>query len=253
MKKKQHPLISIITIVKNGENSIEKTIKSVLNQSYKNIEYIIIDGLSTDNTVKKIEKYSSILAYWESSADKGISEAFNKGINHASGEYLLFLNSGDTFFSKNSLETFIINIGINKIITGFSKFGKSKIPKRVLRNNEPLYKKALVSHQSSLVHKDVFKTIGNFNTNLEIRMDYEFWLRAMKYFNFTFIDHPLINYECNGISGKNLRKYYLEELTINRVHLPKSEYLKRLSILLPALFLSIIKIKGIIDLIRKHL
>ncbi len=85
-----HPLVSIVTIVFNGVSHIQQTIESVINQSYSNIEYIIIDGASTDGTVDVIKQYNSIVTYWSSEPDKGIADAFNKGIQAAKVILLAF-------------------------------------------------------------------------------------------------------------------------------------------------------------------
>jgi glycosyltransferase involved in cell wall biosynthesis len=90
-----NPLISIITIVYNGITTLEQTILSVINQTYKNSEYIIIDGGSTDSTVDIIKKYEKHFAYWLSEPDKGIYNAMNKGIKLSSGKYIALLNSDD--------------------------------------------------------------------------------------------------------------------------------------------------------------
>jgi glycosyltransferase involved in cell wall biosynthesis len=89
------PKISVITICYNAVDLIEKTILSVLHQSYDNIEYIIIDGNSTDGTVDIIQKYANQLAYWISEPDGGIFDAMNKGLDHATGEWVNFMNAGD--------------------------------------------------------------------------------------------------------------------------------------------------------------
>ena len=96
-------LISIITVVKNAENTIEKCIKSILNQNYKNVQYIIIDGNSTDNTKKIIEKYRNKVSLIISEDDNGIWDAMNKGIKLAEGEILGFINADD-FYYENSLK-----------------------------------------------------------------------------------------------------------------------------------------------------
>ena len=96
---------SIITINYNNKGGLEKTINSVLGQSFHNYEYIIIDGGSTDGSVEIIKKYASQIDYWVSESDNGVYNAMNKGIGKASGEYLNFMNSGDTFHSSSALET----------------------------------------------------------------------------------------------------------------------------------------------------
>jgi len=93
------PLISVVTVVYNGEKHLEQTIKSVLDQGYDNIEYIIIDGGSTDGTLEIIKKYEDAIDYWVSESDGGIYDAMNKAISLATGEWINFMNSGDDFFS----------------------------------------------------------------------------------------------------------------------------------------------------------
>ena len=101
--KNKKPFFSIITVVKNGEKTIEKTIKSVANQSFNNFEHIIIDGKSSDKTLKKVYKYKKNLSLIISEKDKGIYDAFNKGMKLSTGEFICFVNCGDTL-RKNSLK-----------------------------------------------------------------------------------------------------------------------------------------------------
>lgn len=102
--EKKSPLVSIITVCYNAEQTIEKTIKSVIAQTYSNIEYIIIDGNSTDNTLKVVEKYNDKISKVVCEKDNGIFDAMNKGIKHASGEYLWFVHADDQIYSDNALE-----------------------------------------------------------------------------------------------------------------------------------------------------
>ena len=98
------PLISVITVVKNNEKFIEETIKSVLNQSYKNYEFIVIDGASNDDTLKIIKNYKNDINIFVSEKDKGIYDAFNKGLKLATGDLIGFVNSDDVL-TENALET----------------------------------------------------------------------------------------------------------------------------------------------------
>ena len=100
---KDQPLISIITVVYNGDKYLEECFKSLYNQKYYNFEHIVIDGGSTDRTLEIIQKYENKIDFWSSEKDRGIYDAFNKGMLQAKGDYLGFLNSDDTYFSKNTL------------------------------------------------------------------------------------------------------------------------------------------------------
>ena len=101
--RNEYPKISIVTVVYNGEETIEETILSVKNLSYSNVEYIIIDGGSTDETLNIIKKYEDKIDYWISEKDNGIYDAMNKGIKKATSEFVIFMNGGDTFFDENVL------------------------------------------------------------------------------------------------------------------------------------------------------
>jgi glycosyltransferase involved in cell wall biosynthesis len=97
------PLFTVVTVIFNGEKELESTILSVLNQSYSNVEYIIVDGRSTDGTLDILRKYEDSIDYWVSEPDRGIYDAMNKGIRHARGEWLYFLNCGDCFADSEVL------------------------------------------------------------------------------------------------------------------------------------------------------
>jgi len=103
MKNKKNPLFSIITVVFNGEKYLEKTIQSVLSQSYKNFEYIIVDGGSTDGTISIIKKYNKNISKWISENDRGIYDAFNKGMRLSKGDFVCIVNSDD-ILKKNALK-----------------------------------------------------------------------------------------------------------------------------------------------------
>lgn len=211
-----NPKFSIITIVKNNQDQISETIESVINQNYEDYEYIVIDGGSSDNTIDIIKKYDKFIDYWMSEPDNGISDAFNKGIVLARGEYIQLLNSGDTLAGANILDM-VRNYCNFEIVTGFAKFDLSTVPGCVLQNSDRLCKKSMISHQGSFVHRDVYRSIGLYNLHCKIRMDYEFWLRALKVYNFYFLEEILVNFDA-GASMQHIRDFYQEEFYANKCH-----------------------------------
>ncbi|WP_291275238.1 glycosyltransferase, partial [Flavobacterium sp.] len=100
-------MISVITVNYNNDNGLKKTIESVINQTYKNFEFIIIDGGSTDQSSEIIKNYQDKINYWVSEPDKGVYSAMNKGIKVANGDFLIFMNSGDVFINENVLQNVV--------------------------------------------------------------------------------------------------------------------------------------------------
>jgi len=178
------PLVSIITIVYNGEKYIEQTIKSVINQSYDHIEYLIIDGGSTDNTLNIIRKYETRIDYWISELDEGISDAMNKGIALSSGEIIGLLHAGD-WYSVDQ-----VKLGVNALIISSVDFVFGDLQfhdpdgafKHRIKGN-PEYAKVIdkimpeLNHPTVLVRRKAYEKIGLFDKNYHIAMDYEWFLR----------------------------------------------------------------------------
>lgn len=172
--------ISIITINYNNDLGLEKTIKSVLNQSFKLFEYIVIDGNSTDNSKAIIDKYKSKLDYWVSEDDKGIYNAMNKGIQRASGDYLLFMNSGDVLIDDPDILS-ACEAKLVEDIVAFDCFLEKDnqiVGKRTHIDNPTLYyvyQKGL-KHQSTFIKKSMFDNFGLYDESFKISGDYEFGL-----------------------------------------------------------------------------
>jgi len=198
--------ISIISINYNDAIGLEKTIVSVLNQSYSDYEYIIIDGNSTDGSKEVIIKYQDQLTYWVSEKDSGIYNAMNKGINVATGDYLLFMNSGDALVD----DTNILNICSEKLIEDIVAFDcflekENKIVGRRTHLEKPtlfyVYKNGF-KHQSTFIKRRLFEKIGLYNENYKIAGDYEFWIRSFLEPNTTSNSYtiPIAIFQLNGIS-----------------------------------------------------
>lgn len=187
---KNKPLISIITVVFNGEKHLEETIQTVINQTYDNVEYIIIDGGSTDKTIDIIKKYEDKIDYWISEKDKGISDAFNKGIKVSRGDYINFQGDGDGFYSSDSLEKVFQNINpyedifVSAMIQRISPEGEELYRSKYVENfdKKSLLFKMSMPHQGLFTHKSYFERYGLFDINNTFCMDYEHLLRAYHQF-----------------------------------------------------------------------
>lgn len=205
------PLISIITVVFNGEKFLEKTILSVLNQTYDNIEYIIIDGGSTDKSLDIIKKYNNALDYWLSEKDNGIYDAMNKGLKFISGDIIGIINSDDWYNSDsidNVVKLHLRNKNNLSIYFGdlfkYSRNGDYLF--KVIRDKKYLTKKINwgmpLNHPSTFVCSEVYHNIGFFDTTYRICGDYDFIYRSYKskLISFRYSNTITANMRLGGVS-----------------------------------------------------
>jgi glycosyltransferase involved in cell wall biosynthesis len=170
------PLITVITVVYNGEATLEETILSVINQTYKNIEYIIIDGDSKDNTLEIIKKYENRIDCWISEPDDGIYHAMNKGIDLATGEWINFMNSGDIFYDNDVCNQLVMSNVFQKkgtIIYGDRFFKEDNVLIREKACLKTIRYRMGIFHQSCFVYAPLHK-ICHFNISYKIAADYDF-------------------------------------------------------------------------------
>lgn len=201
------PKISVITITFNSEKTVEETIKSVVSQSYSNLEYIIIDGGSTDNTLKIVEKYRDKIAVVVSEPDKGISDAFNKGIKNATGDIIGIINSDDVLL-PGALETVAAayepGIGVyrgNIIIwdhdsnTKITAYPSMKFPLHT-------FKKRIVCHQGTFVTKKTYDQHGTFKEHFKFMMDVDLLIRLYEAgVKFKYIPTDLAMFRLGGVTS----------------------------------------------------
>jgi len=187
----EKPLISIITVVFNGEKYLEETIQSVINQTYNNIEYIIIDGGSTDGTLDIIKKYENQIDYWVSEKDAGIYDAMNKGLKLSSGEYISFLNADDWYLEdaiKSSVEA------LTKSRLDYSISSVKRIPSNIISKpkyplNAEMYQGMMYPHIGALIKREVYDSVGLFNTKYKLSADFDLALRIhIKGFKCVYVD-----------------------------------------------------------------
>jgi glycosyltransferase involved in cell wall biosynthesis len=176
--------ISIITVALNSEKYIEKTIESVKSQTYKYKEHIIIDGVSTDSTVEIIKRYSDDIYHWKSEPDQGIADAMNKGIDLATGDYLLFLNSDDYVINDTVLEKVSAYMNEELDIYFFKVLFLYEDERTLISLNHGLGLltnfKMGSCHQGQFISRKLLLKLGKFDARLKINFDYDFILRAHK-------------------------------------------------------------------------
>lgn len=176
--------LSVITINYNNSIGLEKTLKSIVSQSSKDFEWIVIDGASTDESKKILEKNNDLITYWISEPDKGIYNAMNKGIKVSKGEYLLFLNSGDYFYNSDVVERFYEYSGNEEIIYGDIMYGNATgtLRKQSL-NKEHITICDLwnhtIPHQASFIKKAAFEKYGYYNEEIKVSADWFFYIKSI--------------------------------------------------------------------------
>ena len=194
-----HPVVTVVTAVLNGEKYLEKSILSVLNQTYDNVEYIIIDGGSTDRTLDIIRKYEHAIDYWLSEPDEGIYDAWNKAVRLAGGEWIAFLGADDVYL-EGALMAYINSINAYRNRPDYVSSRANLVSeKQLIRTvgygwNWNTFKKYMnVAHVGSFHHRVLFEQYGLYDTTYRICGDYEFLLR----------------------SGPNLRAAFFNMITVN--------------------------------------
>lgn len=209
--------ISIITVVYNNERTIEDAITSVLNQSYHDIEYIIVDGDSKDSTVEIIRKYESKISKFISERDKGIYDAMNKGIMLATGDVIGILNSDDLYADSDVIadimDSFIRDQDLALLYGDLVYVAVDNTDKIVRKWRAGDYYSDFFEngnvppHPALFVKKDVYETCGLFNLDFKLAADYDFMLRAFKKFGnkSLHIERLMVRMRLGGATNQSLR------------------------------------------------
>lgn len=199
--------LSVITINLNNRGGLQRTIDSVVGQSFKDLEWIVIDGGSTDGSRELIEQYADHIAYWVSEPDKGVYNAMNKGIKVAQGEYVNFMNSGDCFASSSILEEVFATDHTADVLYGYMMRGS--IDGEI--NNLSMMKPSLswidfyrdgLPHQSTFIKRSLFDQYGLYDESLKAVADWKFFVEAFVYHKASseFIPRKISVYAEGGIS-----------------------------------------------------
>ena len=204
------PLVSIITVVYNGEKHLEKTIESILTQTYDNVEYIIIDGGSNDGTLDIIKKYEDQIDYWVSEKDNGIYDAMNKGLTLSIGEIIGILNADDVYTSE------AVRISVNALIeqnVDYSVGTILKVPSNIFFHpifpleTGKIYQGMMYPHIASFIRRNIYKNVGLFNTSYKIAADMDMALRIhLSGFCSTNVNKLIALFSDGGISSVSSAK-----------------------------------------------
>lgn len=207
------PLITIVTVSYNAALTIESTILSVVNQTYSNIEYIIIDGGSIDGTVDIIKKYNNKIAFWISESDKGIYDAMNKGMGFASGNFLFYLGADDILFDSNVLNRVISkmedydnvyygDVYINKIRKLYwGKFNSSKL---AMGN---------ICHQAIFYPQQVYQNT-KYQLKYKVYADYIYNISIYPNVRFVYLDETISVFNYGGFSAKNIDVEFEKDINL---------------------------------------
>lgn len=219
------PKISIITVVYNGENIIEETVQSVVNQDYPNIEYIVVDGLSKDKTLDILAKYKDKISILISEKDKGIYDAMNKGQNVATGDYVWFLNGGDFIPTHSTVSEIFKKAQNQDVVYGHAMIVDEKGNEKGLRrlivpeNLKPnsFLSGMVICHQAMLVKRSISV---QYDLNFKIAADIDWAIRSCKNIKSSIHTHLVV---CKYLEGGFSDKKRKESL-VERFNIMKKEY-----------------------------
>lgn len=220
------PMFSIITICYNAASDIERTLQSVVAQTYRNIEYIVIDGASTDKTLDIISKYSAEVSQMVSEKDGGLYDAMNKGLSLATGEYVCFLNAGDSFFEEKTLEKIVQGLdgSTPDLIYGDTALvDKNGLFLRMRRLSPPekltwksFRRGMLVCHQAFIPRRTIAPM---YDLSYKYSSDFDWCIKIMKHCTKIHNTHlTLINYLNEGLTTKNHKASLRERYHIMNRH-----------------------------------
>lgn len=226
-----HPLVSIVTIVCNGEGHIRQTIDSVLSQTYSPVEYIIIDGGSEDGTVSILREYEERVDFWQSETDAGVSDAFNKGIAAARGEFIGFINGGD-WYEADTVQRVVDAFFANKevgVVCGALQFWRAGERQYLCQCVPQLLEREMtVTHPTCFVRAELYHRFGLFSTDYTLAMDYELLLRLKRRgAEFLAMSSVLANMQHDGVSEENWKGALLETHKARTALLDNSFYASR--------------------------
>ena len=220
--------VSVVTVVRNAVDCLKKTVESIISQSYESVEYILIDGGSTDGTIDLIKYYHNHIDFWSSEKDNGIYDAMNKGIRKSNGDFVIFMNAGDTFFSQTTIEQFILSLSSGKgkksidLAYGDSVLinqnGKERFHKA--RNHTYVWYGMFAHHQTMFFSKKLLDNLC-YDTSYQVGGDYALVSKICCLKpppKFLKLDFPVCVFQEGGLSytQNGMKTAYQEDVRIKK-------------------------------------
>ena len=221
MNNSLSPSISVITVVRNGASVIADCIDSVLAQPIEDLEYIIIDGASTDGTLEIIRRYGDAISVCISEPDRGLYDAMNKGLRLARGRYIHFLNADDRYVAPDTLSRLLPQLDESTVCYGAMIYQEADGRQRRLGSPFSWSRELIESHvpQPTLfVPSQLYREVGEFDLNYRIAADYDMVLRLARRFPMRFVDQPVTLMAAGGISSTQLGRTFKEAARVSISH-----------------------------------
>ena len=214
--------VSLITVCYNSKETIEATLQSVKNQSYSNIEFILVDGGSNDGTIDLIKKYEYIITKWISEPDKGLYDAMNKGMKMATGDVVGLINSDDLFCDDEAIKkvvgVFNSDLKLDSVYADLyyvSQLNTNNIIRKWVTGDKRAFKYGWhPAHPTFYVKNDIYKKYGYFNLKYKLAADFEIMLRFLDKYKITtkYLKEPLVKMRLGGETNKSLKNIYNQNL-----------------------------------------
>ncbi|MCF8256653.1 MAG: glycosyltransferase [Flavobacteriales bacterium] len=221
------PLITIITVNRNNCQGLRKTVASVAQQTFRNLQYVVIDGNSTDESQEVLEEFAEVIDFKVSEPDTGIYNAMNKGIARATGEYVLFLNSGDCLFDTGALARAVPYLGAHDLVYGRDNLvtdGREWLKPYPEQLDFSFFYRDTLPHSSTFIKRNLFDRFGPYDESLRISADWKFFILAVCQHQCSYRYAPLAiaTFHLDGISAdaSNFPMIAGERRLVIRTHFP---------------------------------
>jgi glycosyltransferase involved in cell wall biosynthesis len=225
---REQPRVSIVTAVYNGAKHLQQTIESVLGQTYPNIEYIIIDGGSTDGTLDIIRNYEKSLRHWVSRPDNGMYFAMNEGIGRSSGELVGIIN-GDDWYERDAVQAVVdeyVTSDRQTIFYGIARYYDEDGLDMILSYDHGKLPSRMINHPACFVPKKIYSRVGMFDTRYRIAADYDFLLRAYRQgVPFKHVERIIASFRHGGFSSRNRSAQEVLRIQLENGYKSRAQYL----------------------------